>query len=138
MGTSGEGLSQRAIKIMTPTPPKNESEIASSIDKWCTQLEAIERHGESHQLADVYKVAALKSLMIGKAKDYFETVDDKKFDEILRKCKEYSVRKRLEHNSKNDMDVDMGNVCASGGEKASQCSEMNRKMMKPMIGDGFR
>ena len=74
MGTSGEGLSQRAIKIMTPTPPKNESEIASSIDKWCTQLEAIERHGESHQLADVYKVAALKSLIIGEAKDNFETV----------------------------------------------------------------
>ena len=118
MGTSGEGLSQRAVKIMTPTAPKNEADIAAAIDRWCTQLEAIERHGKCHQLADVYKVAALKSMMIGKARDYFETLEDMKFDDVLKKCKDYSVRKRLEHAAKkNDNDMDLDNVQRDGEEE---------------------
>ena len=41
-GTTGEGLSQKAIRIMTPKPPSSEDGIALALDRWCTQLEEVE------------------------------------------------------------------------------------------------
>ena len=109
---------------MTPTPPKNEEGIALALDKWITQMEEIERHGDSHKLADVYKMAALKSIMVGKARDYFDTVEDKDFDTALIKCKEYAVKKRLEGESKKGGDpMDCDRVENQEGEEQEEPAE---------------
>ena len=87
---------------MHPTPPKKEEDAAICLDKWCTQVDDIERHGASHKLADVYKMAALRVIMIGKAKDHFETLENLKLEEALTKCKGYAIKRRIESEQKKD------------------------------------
>ena len=48
-----------AIRIMTPKPPSSEDGIAMALDRWCQQLEEVEKHGASHKLSDIYKIAAV-------------------------------------------------------------------------------
>ena len=44
MGTSGQGLSERARAIMSPAPPKNEGDIAEAVDKWLEGLRILQGH----------------------------------------------------------------------------------------------
>ena len=82
-------MSQRTKIVMTPIPAKKEEDIADSIDKWLEQLRAVEEMGDQYIMQPVFKIAALKSLMIGRAKDYFETIEDKvtDFKQLLEECK---------------------------------------------------
>ena len=42
MGTSGQGLSERARAIVAPTPPKMEGDIAEAVDKRAAGLRLLE------------------------------------------------------------------------------------------------
>ena len=117
MSTSGQGLSERARAIMAPTPPKSEGDMAEAVDKWNEGLRLLENH-PGYSMHVNLKVTALKQLMVGRAKDQFETweedmknqgVEDNQWRWMLGKVQEYATRRRLEANlakGKNPMDVD--------------------------------
>ena len=67
-----------------------------------------------YKLSDPFKITALEQLMnIGHAKLHFEALraQHRTFDALLGKCKEYPMKRRLEHShrSKSD-DMDIGQV----------------------------
>ena len=116
-------MSQRTKIVMTPIPAKKEEDIADSIDKWLEQLRAVEEMGDQYIMQPVFKIAALKSLMIGRAKDYFETIEDKvtDFKQLLEECKEYAIRRKLDANMKKGIEtMDVDNV---GGEETEKWDE---------------
>ena len=103
--TTGLAMTERMKTIMTPTPPKKEEDIADAIAKWNEQCKAVEEMGASHILPETFRKIALKSLMIGRGKEYYETMEETagtKYEYLLKKCKEYAAVK--------SKDVDMGNV----------------------------
>ena len=77
-------------------------------------------HGPQFGLAPLYKVIALKKLMVGRAKEHFDLWEaehkqepDCGFARILDKVRDFSRKARLESSAtdkKNDDDVDMGEV----------------------------
>ena len=75
-------------------------------------MRKLEEINSEYALNDVFKRTALKSLMVGKAKDHYEIWEgeNKAFDTLRDKCKEYAAKRRLEANNRkgaNDpMDVD--------------------------------
>ena len=67
---------------------------------------------QEYRLPEPFKVTALEQLMgVGQAKLHFESIKtmDMGFDSLLQKCRDYALRRRLEHNhrkGKDDMEVD--------------------------------
>ena len=53
-----------------------------------------------------------KSLMVGKAKDYFETIETKTdtFDTLVGECKEYAIRRKLEASTKKDSTMELWGI----------------------------
>ena len=111
-GTSGMGLSERARVIMAPTAPKSEGDMAESVDKWLEGLRLLQSH-KGYRMSIQLRVTALKMLMIGRAKDQFESWEqdmpknmdndadeDKAWNELLGKVQDYATRRRLEANMK--------------------------------------
>ncbi len=72
------------------------------------QDEETEAHGEEYELAFVFKINALRVLMIGKAREYFnlwEAVRDsidaaKSCEELQNKDKDYARRRKLDSSAK--------------------------------------
>ena len=113
-GTSGQAITERIRKLVSPTTPKHESDIADAIDRWVDSVRVLENMKEEFKLQDPVKITALEQLMnIGHAKLHFESLraQYKKYDDLLSKWKEYAMKRRLEHShkSRND-DMDLGQV----------------------------
>ena len=113
---SGLGITSQAMKLMQPEAPKKEEELAEALDIWLERVRRLEAHGDKYILPTLYKVAALRQLVVGKAKEHYELWeqdhkldDDGGYQEILEKVEDYARKKRLDHNAqknKSDMDVD--------------------------------
>jgi hypothetical protein len=78
-----------------------------------------------YELKPMFKVTALKYLMIGRTRDYFETLEanlpgkpsEAQFEDLLKKVKEYTARRRLESNKKKSGDgMEIDEVWDQGGE----------------------
>ena len=111
-GASGQAMTERVRKLMSPGTPKSEDLIADSLDKWIEAARNLEAIKEEYRLADPFKLAALEQMMnIGQAKLHFEhlAAQGLDFDDFLQKCKDYALRRRLESDkikSTNDpMDI---------------------------------
>ena len=64
-------MSERMKAVMTPNPPKKEEDIAETIAKWLDQTKLVEEMGgEEYKLHDNFKNIALKSLMIGRGREF--------------------------------------------------------------------
>ncbi len=64
---SGLGLAEQARMLMHPTPPKREEELAEHVEMWQDKMRRLAAHGEECKLAPVFKINALRVLMIGRA-----------------------------------------------------------------------
>ena len=100
---SGLGLSEQARRLMHPDPPKKEEDLAEFVDQWTERVRRLEAHGDKYALPALYKVTALRYLMVGKSKELFEiweseyqSDDDGGFTEILNKVRDYARRKKLD------------------------------------------
>ena len=97
---------------MSPTTPKTEAEVADAIERWVEAARVLENLKPEYKLPEPYKITALESLMnVGQGKLHFEGIkaQDVSFDDLLQKCRDYALRRRLENNhkrSRDDMDVD--------------------------------
>ena len=112
MGVSGQAISEKIRKLMAPTTPKTEQDIADHLDKWIESIRTLENMRSEYKLQDPFKIIALEQIMaVGQAKLYFENIkiNGGGFDQMLVKCREYATRRRIEHGhkkNKDDMDVD--------------------------------
>ena len=68
----GMGLAEQARKLMHPDQVKKEDELSEAVDSWLDKLRRLEVHGDEYKLAAVYKINALKMLLVSKSKEYFE------------------------------------------------------------------
>ena len=97
---------------MAPTTPKTEADIADAVEQWLEQIRSLEAMGPRFNLPLEFRKTALGSLMqVGSAKQYYESIviSEPDFDIVLNKCKEFAMRRRLEHNqkrNKDDMELD--------------------------------
>ncbi len=57
---------------MHPAPPKKEEDLAGHVEMWHDKMRRLEAHGDEFKLAPVFKINALRTLMIGKATEYFD------------------------------------------------------------------
>ncbi len=53
--------------LMQPAPPKREEDLAEHVDMWRDKMRRLEAHGEEFKLAPVFKINALRTLMIGRS-----------------------------------------------------------------------
>ena len=90
---SGLGLSEQARMLMHPAPPRREEDLAEYVEMWQDKMRRLEAHGEEVKFAPVLKISALRTLMIGKSKGYFDlweadkdhTDPSKSYEELLRR-----------------------------------------------------
>ncbi len=93
---SGLGLAEQARMLMHPAPLKREDELAEHVEMWQDGMRRLEAHGDEFKLATVFKIDALRMLMAGKAKQYFDlweadrdtTNPTKSHEELLTKVKD--------------------------------------------------
>ena len=101
---SGLGLQELPRRIIHPEPPKDESGLADAIEGWCNKVIRYEGFGDEYKLPPSIKVSALKMLMVGMSKTYFDmwesdhtgTQDDTFFNSVLAKAKDYARKKKLD------------------------------------------
>ena len=89
-GVSGQAISDKIRKLMAPSTPKAEQDIADQLDKWIESIRTLEAMKADYKLPDPFKVTALEQIMaVGQAKLYFENIkiSGGSFDNMLAKCK---------------------------------------------------
>ncbi len=108
---SGLGLAEQARRLMHPEPPKKEEELGEHVEMWQDKMKRLEARGDEHKLAPAFKINALRMLMTGKAKEYFDlwegdrdTTDvAKSYEELLNKVKDYARRRKLDNTAQKNM-----------------------------------
>ena len=58
--------------LMHPSPPQKQEELAEHVEMRQDKMRRLEAHGEEFKLAPLFKISALRMLMTGKAKEYFD------------------------------------------------------------------
>jgi len=104
---SGLGLTSQAMKLMHPDPPKKEEDISECLDNWIERVRRLESHGTKYALPPLYKVTAMKLMMVGRAKENYEIWEadhkddpDGGYAKILEKVKDYARKKKLDSVAK--------------------------------------
>jgi hypothetical protein len=101
---SGLGLAEQAKRLMQPDTPKKEEDMAEALDNWEDKCKRLTGYGEKYKLPPVYKIVALRSLTIGKARDHFDqweaedtsADEDVQFENLLNKVKDYARNNKLD------------------------------------------
>ena len=112
MGVSGQAISDRVRRLMSPATGQHEHEIADQLNQWMEAMRTMEGLKDEFKLQDPFKIIALEQIMaVGQPKLFFENVkiSGGKFEDIFNKCKDYATRRRIEHGHKrgrDDMEVD--------------------------------
>ncbi len=57
---------------MHPAPPQREDELAEHVDMWQDKMRSLEAHEDEFKLATVFKINALRTLMIRRSNEYFD------------------------------------------------------------------
>ncbi len=146
---SGQGLAEQARMLMHPRPPKREEDLAEHVEMRQDTMRSLEAHGEEFKLAPLLKISSLRTLMTGKAKEYFDVWEadhdtanlKKKYEELLNKVKDYVRRRKLDAKAKERTqqegdstdvetvggwsweDYDQEGVCAIGFKSKSKGKE---------------
>ena len=69
MGVSGQAISDKIRKLMAPTTPKMEQEVADHLDKWIESIRTLENMRSEYKLQDPFKIIALEQIMaVGQAR----------------------------------------------------------------------
>ena len=105
-------LDTRAEFVMHPPVPKTEGEIASIIDKWRDQYNFVRNYQKDWVLPSPFLRAALRSIMIGNAREYYEQLIDQSISdsELIERAFEYATRKRLDHKKLDADHMDVSGV----------------------------
>ena len=111
-GASGQAVTDRTKKLMSPATPKSEADIAAATERRMESGRMLEGLKQEYLLPEPFTVTALEQLMgVGQAKLHFESIKPWTWDST-RFCRSAGItplRRRLEHNHRkghDDMDVD--------------------------------
>ena len=116
--TSGLGLVNQAGEIQNPPPAANEYKIAEEIEKWEEKVNRLARYGSEHQLPDMFKMVALRKILVGKIRDCYDLWNAEKYtyDEIIKKVKEQARSKKLDGDAaRGKAGIAMGAQQSPGG-----------------------
>ena len=119
--TSGLGLVNQAGEIQNPPPAANEYKIAEEIEKWEEKVNRLARYGSEHQLPDMFKMVALRKILVGKIRDCYDLWHAEKYtyDEIIKKVKEQARSKKLDGDAaRGKAGITMGAHQTPGGGDA--------------------
>jgi hypothetical protein len=109
-GTTGLALTERTKMVMSPVQPRREDEIADAVDKWREQVRALESFGDMYKLSLAFKVTALKSLMVGKAKEFFDSTFSTVHHRQKRKEQKRTVQFSKKPHDNNFLQQDTGST----------------------------
>ena len=91
--------------MMHPDPPKKEEELAEYVEMWQDKMRGLEAHGDEFKWAPVFKINALRMLMTGKVKEYFDIWEASEVKDYARRRKlDSSGMEKLQHGG-DPMDV---------------------------------
>ena len=62
MGVSGQAVTDRMKRLMSPSTPKSEAEVADAIERWVESGRTLESLKSEYKLPDVFKITALEQL----------------------------------------------------------------------------
>ena len=99
---------------MKPRPAAKESNIAEEIEAWEGHMNRLARHGPEYELAPVFKMEALKTILgHGKMRDHFDlwSAEQMPFEQVLKKVKDEARAAKL------DTDVSQGRAGVAMGEQ---------------------
>ena len=136
-GASEQAVAERIRKLMSPPTPKKEQDVADAMDRWIESARTLENMKPEYKLQDPFEVTALESVMnIGQGKTYFENlkVQGLESEEILARCKDHAILKRLDHaheKHQDDMDVGAVQIHAETHQDWSQEWNMGGDCMSP-------
>ena len=110
------GIAERARKLMEPDPPKREEDMSEIIEKWEEQCIRMEDMG--HGLPMIYRLIALRKLVIGVGKQHPEVwegdmnsmKDKDKYEALIKKVKDYAKKKKLDKAANKPEAMDIGEV----------------------------
>ena len=88
MGVSGQAVTERMKKLMSPITPKNEAEVADAIERWVEAARTLEGLKPEYKLPEPFTITALEQLMnVGQGKLHFESIRamESDFDVLLQK-----------------------------------------------------
>ncbi len=57
---------------MHPGPPNREEDLVEHVGMWMDKTRSPEAHGDEFKMAPTFKINAVRMLMTGKAKEYFD------------------------------------------------------------------
>ena len=63
MGVSGQAVTERMKKLMSPTTPKSEAEVADAIERWVEAGRILENPKPEYKLPEPFKITVLEQLM---------------------------------------------------------------------------
>ena len=101
---SGMGLAKQARQLMHPDTVKREEGLLKSVDAWLDQLRRLEAHGDEYKLPPVHEINALKILLTGRSREYFDMWEadgdpldsTKKYDGLLNRVKDEAGKRRID------------------------------------------
>ena len=68
-------MAQSANKLIRPDQAKREDAPAKAIDQWEEMHKRLQSHGSPLALAPLFRINALKQIMVGRAKGAFDLLD---------------------------------------------------------------
>ncbi len=94
---------------MHPDPPKREQEIREHVKMWQDRLKRLEAHEHQYKLAPVFKINALRMLMM-EGQGVFRLVEAdrdhadpaKSFEELLNKAQDYARKRNLDNTAQKN------------------------------------
>ena len=100
-------LIEQAQKTMRPEVVKRDEDLAETIEQWQYKLNRLEQHGLECKFPPVFKVSALRTMLTGQAKVYFDiwetshdnTDVEKSSNEIIAKIMDYAREKKLDEQA---------------------------------------
>ena len=100
METTGLNMSEKRSRLMHPSPVKSEAHIADAVEAWErdeTELRRMDPSGTD--LPDVWRMSALKCMLVGKIKEHVEMKQElRTYDTLRAEIMKCTVQERLERN----------------------------------------
>ena len=117
-GDVWRGFGQPGRGYPKSTARRHEYKIAEEIEKREEKVNRLGRYGSEHQLPDMFKMVALRKILVGKIRDCYDLWHAEKYtyDEIIKKVKEQARSKKLDGDAaRGNAGITMGAQQSHGG-----------------------
>ena len=122
LATSGQGLSERMTKIMTPSQSKKDADVKYDVEKWLDEVKECRALGASEMGYD-YMLTALRGIATPAIRDQMDVADAKgetldhktRYETQFNVMMNWAHRKAVEAGGKKSDKMDIGGIAGKGG-----------------------